>query len=66
MLVVVAFMRAVKMPVVQVPDVVAVLDCDVAAVWTVYVLVVFVDLVFHTAGHLVSLYRGPSMSLQAL
>jgi len=47
MLVVMVFMRAVQMPVMQVSDVVAVLYRDVTAVRTVLVIVIFVDGVGH-------------------
>ena len=47
MLVVVIFVRAVQVPVVQIADVIAVLDGDVAAVRTMLMIVVFVDSVCH-------------------
>ncbi len=46
-LVVVVFMGAMQVPVVQVTDMVAVLDRDMPAVGAVLVVVVFVDLVAH-------------------
>lgn len=46
-LVVMILVSTVQMAIVQIADVITVLDSDMAAAWTVHVLVVFVNLVAH-------------------
>lgn len=56
MLVIVVFVGAVKMPIVEIPHMVAVLDGYMAAVRAVFMIVVFVDFVCHRSASFSGFY----------